>query len=365
MTTVADVAAALDAIAPPALAEDWDNVGLLVGDRRSRCRKLLLCIDLTPAVIDEARRAKADMVMAYHPVIFREVKRVTPEAGVVYDAVRANLAVYSMHTAYDHAVGGANDCLADALGMGSVRRPIRPHAGADQCKIVVFVPHSDWVAVAEAAFAAGAGRIGRYDRCSFFAEGIGTFEGAAGTTPAIGQAGRWERTPEVRWEVVCPNARAAGVIAAIRAAHSYEEPAIDVIALAASDPRLGLGRIGPLDVPASLSAVLDRVRKVCRVEHLQLIGPARGNVRTLAVGCGSCGPLWREAASAGADLYVTGELRHHDAREADQTDTTIACVCHSNSERPTLKPLAARLRKALPNLSVALSRADRDPIRIV
>jgi hypothetical protein len=227
--------------------------------------------------------------------------------------------------------------------------------------------------VAEAAFAAGAGQIGCYGECGWTSSaGAGTFRGDAGTHPAIGRPGRRESVPEQRWETICPPARLPAVLAAIRAAHPYEEPAVDVIRLVepAAEPnagRIGLGRVGALDKPASLPAVLDRIRAACGVPHVQLARPAgRGKtVRTLAVGCGSCGGLFRQAAAAGADLYVTGELRHHDALAAAQAGLAVACVGHSNSERLTLRHLADRVRPLLPALGLKLSRVDRDPFTIV
>ena len=369
---IANVVDVLDRIAPPAYAEDWDNVGLLVGDARRPCRRVMLCIDLTTAALVEARRAKAQLVMAYHPVIFKPLARVTAAASaVVYDAVRAGIAVHSVHTAFDSAVGGANDALADALGMSAPRKPLAPHSAAGGYKVAVFVPATDLAAVSAAAFRAGAGKIGRYTECAFGVEGVGTFRPDDAARPTVGRRRRREHASEIRWEFVCPRSALATVLTAVRAAHSYEQPAIDVSELIDAPQGVGLGRVGPLKRPVQLDTILRRVRTVCGVRRLQLAQPrgARANrkIATLAVGCGSCGRLFRDAVAAGADLYVTGELRHHDAAAAVAGGLTVACVGHSNSERLTLNVLARRLRAALPCLKVfrASSRADADPFEIV
>ncbi len=363
---LSDVTAVLDLIAPPDYAEPWDNVGLLVGHPEAACSRALLCIDLTAKVLDEAQQRHADLVVAYHPAIFKPIGRVTPQAvPIVWEAVRAGVAIYSPHTAYDVVPGGANDALADALGMAEGRRPLVPRDVDGPYKVVVFVPEGDLDAVSRAAFEAGAGRIGDYRECGFRSAGVGSFFGEASTSPAVGQPGRREEAPELRWETVCPRGRLSAVLSAIVAAHSYEEPAIDVYSTREAPVGAGLGRVGPLEEPAPLQAVLDRVKRACGVERLLLAGPAGHTVRTLAVGCGSCGSMYRAALAAGADLYVTGELRHHDALASAAGGLTVACVGHSNSERLTLRSLQARLHQALPELHVQLAHHDVDPFSIV
>ena len=367
---IADVVEILEQIAPPEYAEPWDNVGLLVGDAGRPCRRAVLCIDLTAEVLAEAGRAKAQLVMAYHPAIFKPITRVTAEAApVVAAAARAGVAVYSVHTAFDSAVGGANDVLADALGISADRRPLAGRCAQGGYKVVVFVPPADLPVVSQAAFAAGAGHIGAYSQCGFSAAGRGTFFGGRDTRPVVGRPGRREEVQELRWEVICPRNSLPDVLAAVRAAHSYEAPAIDVYALTEAPTGVGLGRVGRLTRPAALATMLGKVRRACGVRRMQLTRPRRRNprkiIRTLAVGCGSCGSLYEQAVAAGADLYVTGELRHHDALAAAAAGLTVACVGHSNSERLTLGSLARRLRAALPKLGVTLARADRDPFEIV
>jgi len=363
---VGDLVDALDAIAPPDLAEPWDNVGLLIGDRGAGLAGVLLCIDLTRDVLAEAVRRRADAVVAYHPPIFKGLKRLVP-GEIAYEAVRAGIAVHSPHTALDKAAGGTNDVLADLLYLTD-RRPLRPEpAGEDDAvKLVVYVPEPDADHVAEAIFDAGAGRIGGYDRCSFRLSGTGTFRGGEGTNPAIGQVGELERVEEVRLETVVPDARLAGVLAAMRRAHPYEEVAFDLFPRRAEPARLGLGRIGDFEEPVPREVVIGRVRRELGVSDVLVAGPLGGEVRRVAVCAGSCGELLDEAARQGAEFYLTGELKHHDALRAARLGMTVACVLHSNSERPTLEVLRRRLASVLPDsLEVAVAEGDVDPFRVV
>ncbi len=362
---VRDICRTFEEIAPLAYAAEWDNVGLLIGDGASRVGKLMLCIDLTADVLDEAFAAKAQMVMAYHPVIFKTVSRVTADAApVVYRAARKGLAVYSMHTALDCAAGGTNDVLAGVLGATDCRPLEVVEPG--RCKIVTFVPNEDLSAVADAAFAAGAGVIGEYSECSFFSHGIGTFHGSEASRPTVGEAGRHEAVEENRLEMVAPRSAVAAVCQAIRSEHSYEEPAIDVYPLEATNARRGLGRVGRLAKPTPLSILTERLKKKLGLRHILQAGPNDDRpVGVVAVAAGSCGSMWRQAAAAGATLYVTGEMKHHEALAAAAAGLSVICLGHSNSERITLKHLAERLGEALPKLDVQLSTADRDPFKII
>ena len=369
---VQDVAAALERIAPSALAAEWDNVGLLAGDAQAEARKCLLCIDLTAEVLSEALVAKAQVVLAYHPPIFKALRRVTAgEAPVVFEAVRRGLSVCSVHTALDAVPGGTNDVLAGMLGLRDMR-PLEPAGADDECKIVTFVPPRELSRVAEAAFCAGAGRIGNYFDCAFFAHGVGTFCGGEGTHPAIGRAGRHEAVEEMRLEVVAPAWRAAEVCNAIRAAHSYEEPVVDVYPMRRYPPGSGMGRVGTVARPLSAAGLVRRVKRAAGVSRVWVAEPAPARrtktpprVKRAACAAGSCGDLWRKALQAGATFYLTGEMRHHDALAAAGAGMTVVCLGHGNSERPALVGLAHRLRAELPGLRVVLSRRDRDPLQIV
>lgn len=364
---VSQIVSALGSIAPLELAAEWDNVGLLLGDAQSEVRKAMFCIDLTADVLDEALRAGAGMVVAYHPLIFKPISRLTAGGTpVAYAAARAGLAVYSPHTAMDVVPGGTNDVLADALGLES-RRALEPLTLRDQCKVVTFVPPADLSRVAEAAFAAGAGRIGNYFDCAFFGHGIGAFCGNDRSRPSVGVSGRHEANEELRLEAIAPRSRAATVCQAIRSAHSYETPAIDVYALEDFPEDCGMGRVGKLAKPATVDSLVAKIKKtlgVSRVQVARAAGAGKKPITIAACGAGSCGNLYRTAVGAGATLYLTGEMRHHDALAASAAGLTVVCVGHSNSERNVLKSLAHRTAECCKGLKTMLSRTDRDPFDI-
>jgi dinuclear metal center YbgI/SA1388 family protein len=359
---LADLISLLEKIAPPNLAEPWDNVGLLAGDPAADVSRVLLTIDFTTAVAADAKSADCQLVIAYHPPIFHPLKRLTA-GSPVFDAIRAGIALYSPHTALDAADGGTNDMLADVLGM-KTRAPLgAKSAVADHVKLITFVPAEKVDALSQALFDAGAGRIGDYTSCSFRASGQGTFFGQSGTNPAVGQSGRLEQVAEVRIETLVPVAKIAAVIQALRKAHPYEEPAFDLNALVPPPQPRGMGRIGDLE-KTPRQVLFDRIKQGLGIEHLLVAGPTSGDVTHAAVCAGSCGEMLHDAISAGAELFLTGEVRHHDALKAAAAGMTVVCALHSNSERPILSRLAARLKAAAPLLTLDISRADRDPFTI-
>ncbi len=233
MPTVASIKGFLERFAPPSLAADWDNVGLLFGDERAKVKRIMTCLTLTEAVATEAVKAKADLIVTHHPIFFRPVQRLTAgsrSSGHLWKLAKANIAVYSPHTAFDNAIGGINDILAKRLGLVDPK-PLRPKVGAPEYKIVVFVPASDLERVSKGLFDAGAGNIGEYSQCIYRLEGKGTFFGSEETNPTVGKKGQLEIANEVRLETVCPKSCLSKAIEAIYKFHSYEEPAFDVYPL--------------------------------------------------------------------------------------------------------------------------------------
>ncbi|HXN33326.1 MAG TPA: Nif3-like dinuclear metal center hexameric protein, partial [Polyangiaceae bacterium] len=295
----------------------------------------------------------------YHPPIFDAQKRFLA-GSPAYEAARADVAIYSPHTALDVADGGTNDLLAAAVGMTD-RAPLRAIEPRDvEYKLVTFVPGENVDAVSRALFAAGAGQIGKYSSCSFRAPGTGTFFGEAGTTPSVGESGRLEQIGELRLETVVPIARVDAVIRALRGAHPYEEPAFDLVRLAAGKEVRGFGRVGSI-ARATLPDLIDRVKRGLGITHVLVAGAHERQVARAAVCAGSGGELLRDAIGAGADVYLTGELRHHEALHASAAGMSVICTLHSASERAVLATLETLLAARLPGVEVACSREDREP----
>src|ERR1041385_1280917 len=320
----------LEAIAPIRYAEPWDNGGLLAGDPQQPVARVMCTIDYTRAVADEARSAKCDCVIAYHPPIFEAVKRVAA-GSLIYDAIRRGVAIYSPHTALDVAEGGTNDLLADASGLAD-RRPLRLAQGKSaSCKLIVFTPQNAVERVSEAMFAAGAGRIGNYSSCSFRSPGLGTFFGEAGAVPTIGEAGKLEQVDEIRLEMVVPIALIDAVVGAMRRVHPYEEPAFDLMSLLPEPDWKGQGRIGELPAPLERAVVLESIQRVLGVPQLLVAGPREGKVTPVGLLGGAGGGALNNALVQKAELYLTGEVRHHDALRAASAGMTVVCALHSNT----------------------------------
>lgn len=363
--TLSEVERVLDGLAAPGLAQSWDNVGLLAGDRREWCARVLLCIDLTPAVLKEAKANGSDLIFAYHPPIFRPVNRLLADAAgaesVVWGAIAAGIAVYSSHTALDAAAGGTNDVLADLCGLKEVEPFEFAAAGEARCKVITFVPEAQLERVAQALFASGAGRIGDYEQCSYRVRGEGTFFGTESTQPRVGKRGRLEKVSEVRLEVVVPESRLPEIVAGLRRSHPYEEPAFDVYPLI-GEPQAGIGRVGTLPGRTTLGRLFGKLVRATGSKVATFVGPAGRPIRKVAVCAGAAGRLPLEKRrSAEADVIVTGEIRHHDGLTILRAGKTAIALGHWESERPVLKVLAARLTKALPGLKVRVSRRDEPP----
>jgi dinuclear metal center YbgI/SA1388 family protein len=362
---IKQIAAEIEEIVPLELAQDWDNVGLLIGDPQKNVKNILLAIDVTGDVAAEAKRLKTDLIVSYHPVIWDGLKKITIEGptGVVYDLIRSGVAVFSIHTALDSAIGGVNDGLAEIVGIvdGKPLGDYVTSTAGDNYKLVVFVPAESAAEVSNAVFAAGAGAIGNYSHCGFGAEGTGTFLPLEGAKPAIGKTGRIEAVPEIRFETIVPAEKLNEVIEAMKKAHPYETPAFDVFKLYNNQEKFGLGRIGKLARPLSIAQIIKRIKKHTGAKAVGLIGNERRLVKTAAVCAGSCGKIINLVIAAKADLYLTGELKHHQALAAQEAGLTCICLSHTVSERFILKKFAKQLQKQIKQVTIKISKKDVEP----
>jgi dinuclear metal center YbgI/SA1388 family protein len=364
MLTVGDLADFLDRFAPPRGAAEWDNVGLLLGQRAQATTRVMTCLTVTLASAEEAVREKADLIVTHHPVLFRAVRRLTDEAAegrILLQLARAEIAIHCPHTAFDNASGGINEILAKLLGLTQLA-PLRCHDEPCQSKVIVFVPDKDLARVSDAMFAAGAGRIGHYRDCSFRLAGTGTFFGSDETNPTIGQKGRREEVAECRLEMVCPDDKLAAVLTALRQSHSYEEPAFDVYPLRPQPSKHGDGRIGAVEAACTLGDLAQKLKTALKLNTLPIVGDPKLPVRRVAVVCGAGGELLSEVVSARADAFVTGELRFHDYLMAHAHGLALLLAGHYASERIGVEILAQILQNQFPQLHVWASRDEHDPV---
>jgi len=364
MPSLLDLIAALENLAPPRLAADWDNVGLLLGQRERPVARVMTCLTLTPASAAEAVSRHADLVVSHHPLLFRGCKRLTDDSSegrIVLELLRGNVAVYSPHTAWDNTQGGINDQLAKQLGLSEVRPLRRRDLSPREVKLVVFTPESDVPRVSQAAFALGAGIIGEYDSCSFRVAGTGTFRGSAQSNPTVGKPGVFEQAAEYRLEMVCPETRLPALLDAVRQAHSYETPAIDVYPLAPL-PGPGEGRLGRLSNPRSLRELAQQLKAILPAKQVGLVGDPARAVQTVALACGAAGEYLRDALHAQADVFLTGEARFHECLEAEAQGIGLILAGHFATERPAMEELARWLSDRFPELEVWASQREADPL---
>jgi dinuclear metal center YbgI/SA1388 family protein len=364
---VKDIAATIQAIVPLELAQQWDNVGFLIGDFEREAKNILLTIDVTEDVVAEAKKLKTDLIVSYHPVIWDGLKRITAHgpSRTVYDLIQNGITVFSIHTALDSAIGGVNDGLAKIIGIENAK-PIGDYVeypASENYKLIVFVPVESVGSVSTAVFAAGAGSVGNYSNCSFQTEGTGTFLPLQGAQPAIGEKGKLEKVPEVRFETIVPEENLDKVVAAMKKAHPYETPAFDIFRLNSSASRFGLGRIGKLNQPLFVKQIISRIKKHTGAKAFGVVGNEKRLLKTAAVCAGSCGKIVNQVIAAKADLYVTGELKHHHALAAQEAGVTCICLSHTVSERFFLKKLARQLQSRLEQVIIKISKKDADPFR--
>ncbi len=332
---VRDVLRVLDERFPFAHRADWDNVGILLGDPDAPVGSAVVALDATPAAIAECRRRKADLLVTHHPVIFDPLRSVRPDrasSAAAYALARMGTAVISAHTNADVAPRGVSHALARRIGLSGIR-PLIPGEPSDACKVAVFVPPDRADAVLSAIDGAGGGRVGAYSRCSFRTRGTGTFLPAPGAAPFLGRPGAEERVEEIRLESVVAGSLVPAVVGAVRAAHPYEEPAIDVVPLKGGALGGGVGAIGDLAAPAPLAGVLERVFRRVRPSWIKVAGPRRKTVRRVAVVAGSGSEFTGAARAAGADLYVTADVKYHQALEAAGGAMPVADIGHGSGEK--------------------------------
>ncbi|MET7281394.1 Nif3-like dinuclear metal center hexameric protein [Kribbella sp. NPDC005582] len=350
---LADVIAVLDRLYDPSWAESWDAVGLVTGDPDQPVRRVLFAVDPMREVVDEAIAGEFDLLVTHHPLLLRGVNSVaatTPKGRVVHDLIRSNTALHVCHTNADNANPGVSDALAAALGLQDTR-PLNPMPEDSLDKLVVFVPTEHTEPLLDALAAAGAGQIGNYDRAAWTSTGEGTFRPLDGATPTTGRVGHVSRVAETRLEMILPRHKRRAVVEALKAVHPYEEPAYDVYELAALPGNRGGGRIGVLAEPLPLKQFAQLVAdKLPRTEHgVRVSGDLERLISSVAVVGGAGDSEFAKVRAAGVDAYVTADLRHHPATEAQAYDggPALVDVAHWASEWPWLRDADRLLRQNL------------------
>lgn len=365
MPLIKDIISAIEQYAPLSLQEGYDNSGLQVGDRESECTGVLLCVDVTPAVIDEAVAAGANLVISHHPVIFKGLKRLTGATvneQAVIKAVLGGVAIYSAHTSMDNAPSGVSAEIGRRLGLENMKvlDPQRDKI----FKLSVFVPHAHVDRVREALFAAGAGHIGNYDSCSYSLRGEGTFRALDGANPFVGSKGEVHSEPETRVEVIVPAWRRLQVERALIEAHPYEEPAYEFVMTDNLSLITGSGVVGDLSAPLSAKELVESVKEAFGSPVARCSSPEAAPsplIRRVALCGGAGGFLAGKAIAAGADAFITSDTRYHDFVEL-ANDIFIVDIGHFESEQCTKSIFYRIVTEKFPNFAVQYSKIEKNPI---
>lgn len=360
--TVNDVCNALEELAPLALQESYDNAGLLVGSRQMPLTGVLLCIDITEQVIEEALRKECNMIVSHHPLIFRGLKSLTGEDYVersVLMAIKNDIAIYAAHTNLDNIKGGVNTRIAEKLGLKNIH--LLEPSNNKLLKLVTFVPNAHVLDVRTALFEAGAGHIGKYDCCSYSVDGEGTFRPGDECNPYVGKIGEMHTENEVRIEVILPFYIKNKVYKSLIKAHPYEEPAIDFIPIENYSKHFGIGVVGELYTPEEELSFLHRVKQVFAVKSLKHTALLHRPIKKVALCGGSGSSLLKKAISVEADVYLSADFKYHDFFFAEKR-ILIADIGHFESEQFTKEIFFEQLTKKIPTFAIHFSEISTNPI---
>ncbi len=355
----------MEEIAPAFLAEDWDNIGLMLGSRSQKVERILVCLDASGAVAEEAARLGADLIISHHPLIFKGLKSIVSdnaEGRIIYNLIKNGIAVYSAHTNLDAAPEGVNQCLAESLGLENIQN-LNDYKHEKLFKIAVFVPEENAGGVRAAMSEAGGGWIGGYRHCSFTGRGIGTFKALEGTNPYIGSMGKLESVNECKIETVAPERVLGRVVDAMLKVHPYEEPAYDIYPLEIKGRQYGMGRSGALRRPESMEEFIGRVKAGLNIQALRVIGNVDKKIERAAVFCGSFDGDLRGFKRSGADVLVTGDIKYHVAQDIRDMGLCAIDAGHFATERIIVPHVVKLLKNKFPKIDILISLMENDPLR--
>lgn len=365
MIKVADIVNHIESYIPKHLAENYDNVGLLVGEMDMPVEKVYLSLDPTLDVIDDAISKGVDMIITHHPYglnSFKQVNSNTTQGKKIIKLIKNNIALYAAHTNLDRSTGTINEILANRMGLKNQALFIQTHE-TKLFKIVVFVPVSHLDYVREAIGDAGAGHIGDYSHCTFYQDGIGTFKPSANTSPYLGEKGELNKVNEIRIETIVSEPELNKVINAMKEAHPYEEPAYDVYETKRITNPLGFGLKGELEVEMVLADFIDMVKEQLGLDHVTYVGDLKQGVKSVAVCSGSAISFKGEALKQGIDVFVTGDLKYHDAVDAYEEGLNLVDATHFGTEKFVVE-IFKDLLKPFETIHCIVDHISENPIKV-
>lgn len=364
MMDIRSVIDAIEEFAPRTLQESYDNSGLQAGDAANDCKGALLTLGLTERTIKEAEECGFNLIISHHPLLFKGIKSLTPSTStgrILTESIRKDIAIYSAHTSLDNARFGVSHRMAQKLGLSDIQ-VLRPQTGT-MTKFVAFVPESHEDAVKTAMANAGAGHIGDYDNSAYRMAGTGSYRPLEGAKPYAGTVGKLHHEPEKRIEMIARSSQTAGIIDAMLKAHPYEEPAYDIIPLANADRYAGSGAIGEI-APTDAESLLKKLKTTFNCPFVRYCGNKSATIRRIALCGGSGAFLIGDAIAAGADIYLSGDIKYHDFTEA-AGKIMVADIGHYESEQCAKEIIRDILMKRFPTLPVAFAKTDENTINYI
>ena len=365
--TVSDIIRLMDSIAPPHLAEKWDNSGLQIGDPNWPVQSIMVALDPLPEVVADACQKGIDFLITHHPLIFKPLSRIdfaTPAGSIVRHSVQSKMALFAAHTNLDSVKGGINDILSEKIGLTDVR-VLSEAAPAARCKLVFYVPADFEQKLLDALFQTRAGVIGSYSCCSFRTSGTGTFRPGAAATPFIGRVGSLSEVDEIRIETVVAKRDVDEVVACLKKSHPYETMAYDIYPLHPEKGEAGLGRIGTLPETMGLGEFSRQVAGRLHLSRVRTAGNPRLVVKRAAICSGSGSSLLGDFFSSGAQVFISGDLRYHDARAIEEAGLGMIDIGHFGSEHLVKDELVKKLREVISatgmDVSVEACTCEKDP----
>lgn len=359
---ISEVISFLESMAHSTLQEHYDNAGLITGSPGWECNGIICSLDATEEVVDEALQKKCNMIVAHHPIVFGGLKKINGKNYVektVIRAIKNDIAIYAIHTNLDNVVDGVNGKIATMIGLKNIS--VLSTKENSLKKLFTFVPVDKAEEVRNAIFSAGAGHIGNYSECSFNSEGTGTFKAGEGTNPYVGRIGHQQQEKEIRIEVIFPSFLENKIISSMKAAHPYEEVAYDVVGLANNHQGIGSGLVGELMEPLAEKDFLGKLKKVFGtpvIRHTVMMGRP---VKKVAI-CGGAGSfLITKALTAGADIYITADMKYHEFFDANGR-MVIADIGHYESEQFTIDLLQEKLEQKFPTFAVLKTGVRTNPV---
>lgn len=360
---VKDVAEILEELAPLEYAEEFDNVGLLVGDQDMDVSNILVTLDSLENVIDEAISKSCNLIISFHPILFKGIKSLTGSNYVeraVIKAIQNNISIYCLHTALDNAIDGVNAKICEVLELKQTRILI-PQKGTIK-KLTTYIPETHAKSLLNSLFKAGAGSIGNYSECSFTVDGTGSYKAGMKANPVKGNKGELHLEEETQINVTFPRNKEKSVLAALFDNHLYEEVAYEISTLDNVDSQIGMGMIGELQVPMAekdfLSFIKNKMNVAC-IRHSSFLGK---KIQKVAVLGGSGAFAISAAKKSGADIFITSDVKYHQFFEAENK-ILIADIGHYETEQFTKNLLVDYLTKKMPNFAISLSESITNPIK--